>query len=63
MMQSESYIKRLEAAAGQLASALAAVQTRHPCNCRDGFDRHSACLALQEYAETRELADTLVHSA
>lgn len=41
-------------AADQLAGALNAVQKRHPCNCRDGYDRHAACQALQDYAEVRE---------
>lgn len=50
----EPDLKLLEAAADQLATALDAVQKRHPCNCRDGYDRHAACQALQDYAEVRE---------
>lgn len=54
MSEQVTYVQRLEVAAHQLQSALMAVQTRHPCNCRDGLDRHAACMALQEYAEVLE---------
>lgn len=61
MTPTESYVRHLEAVAEHLAAALDAVQTRHPCNCRDGMDRHAACMALQEYAEVRypEMAEAV----
>jgi hypothetical protein len=53
-----SYSRRLEASAAQLAAALRAVQMRHPCNCVDGYDRHTASMALMEYAELLEEINT-----
>jgi hypothetical protein len=53
-----NYSRRLEASAAQLAEALRAVQVRHPCNCKDGYDRHTASMALMEYAELLEEINT-----
>lgn len=62
MTPQENDLRLLESAADQLARALDAVQARHPCNCRDGYDRHAACQALQDYAEVRDQI-SLAHSA